>query len=203
MIPTGVRKSLSRSRSICLPIGRRPSYGPMLAGRSPTSRGRCQRGGSMTNEARSSSAPSPPYRSTTRPRPSARCCAATLVESRSAPARTPWWSWGPAPLTRRASCWTRSGIATSSVGSWRSTVSKVTLVEAAGQLATRYPGLQVDAVAGDFNHHLGQIPADGQRLVVFLGGTVGNFYPEKRTPSSSQWRRSCGLGSGSSSAWTW
>lgn len=59
-------------------------------------------------------------------------------------------------------------------------VSQVTLVDAADQLASRYPGVQVHAVVGDFAHHLGQLPADGRRLVVFLGGTVGNFYPQER-----------------------
>ena len=62
-------------------------------------------------------------------------------------------------------------------------VSQVTLIDAADQLASRYPGLQVDAVIGDFTCHLGQLPAGGQRLFVFLGGTVGNFYPQERNAS--------------------
>ena len=59
-------------------------------------------------------------------------------------------------------------------------VSRTTLVDAAERLAARYPGLQVRAVVGDFTQHLEELPAEGQRLVAFLGGTVGNFYPDER-----------------------
>lgn len=59
-------------------------------------------------------------------------------------------------------------------------VSQVTVVDAAHRLAERYPGLQVHAAVADFTRHLGQLPSAGQRLIVFLGGTVGNFYPDER-----------------------
>lgn len=59
-------------------------------------------------------------------------------------------------------------------------VSEATLREAAEMLSTRYPGLAVDAVAGDFTRHLPHLPTEGQRMIAFLGGTLGNFYEEER-----------------------
>src|SRR5699024_9292468 len=43
-----------------------------------------------------------------------------------------------------------------------------------------YPGVQVQAVCGDFEHHLAQIPGGGRRLFVFLGSTIGNLTPAPR-----------------------
>jgi L-histidine N-alpha-methyltransferase len=43
-----------------------------------------------------------------------------------------------------------------------------------------YPGIAVDAVCGDFEEHLAEIPGGGRRLVVFLGSTIGNLTPEPR-----------------------
>lgn len=59
-------------------------------------------------------------------------------------------------------------------------VSDAMLRTAAGLLDKRYPGVQISPVVGDFNLHLDQLPSDDQRLVVFLGGTIGNFYPAER-----------------------
>jgi len=59
-------------------------------------------------------------------------------------------------------------------------VSETTLRDAAAQLSTRHPELVVDGVVGDFDHHLGQLPTEGRRLVAFLGGTVGNLTPAPR-----------------------
>ena len=59
------------------------------------------------------------------------------------------------------------------------------LLASAGRLAKAFTGLWVHAVAGDFGAHLGGIPAppaDGARLVAFLGGTIGNLMPEDRAP---------------------
>ncbi len=51
----------------------------------------------------------------------------------------------------------------------------------AEELTSEYPGLRVHGVIGDFERHLGRVPApDGPRLVVFLGGTIGNFPPGSR-----------------------
>ena len=54
--------------------------------------------------------------------------------------------------------------------------------DCAEELVLEYPGLQVHGVIGDFERHLDRVPAagDGPRLVVFLGGTIGNFPPGSR-----------------------
>nr|WP_083908462.1 L-histidine N(alpha)-methyltransferase [Ilumatobacter coccineus] len=62
-------------------------------------------------------------------------------------------------------------------------VSEQTLLDAADMLAERHPEIEVEPVVGDFTRHLsrlGQVGADGPRLVAFLGGTIGNFYVEER-----------------------
>ncbi len=59
-------------------------------------------------------------------------------------------------------------------------VSEPTLRQAAATLAAEYPQADVRAVVGDFEHHLGTIPAGGRRLVAFLGGTIGNLAPKAR-----------------------
>jgi L-histidine N-alpha-methyltransferase len=59
-------------------------------------------------------------------------------------------------------------------------VSRATLVHAANTLAGRYPGLDVHAVVGDFTRHLQHLPEEGRRVVVFLGGTIGNLFVEER-----------------------
>jgi len=51
----------------------------------------------------------------------------------------------------------------------------------AQELTSEYPGLRVHGVIGDFERHLDRVPAaEGPRLVVFLGGTIGNFPPGTR-----------------------
>jgi L-histidine N-alpha-methyltransferase len=59
-------------------------------------------------------------------------------------------------------------------------VSEGTLREAARRIAERYPGLEVEAVVGDFTLHLAHLPRGGRRMVAFLGGTIGNLYLEER-----------------------
>lgn len=59
-------------------------------------------------------------------------------------------------------------------------VSEATLREATAQISTRYPGVQVEALVGDFTLHLGHLPRGGRRMVAFLGGTIGNLYVEER-----------------------
>jgi L-histidine Nalpha-methyltransferase len=59
-------------------------------------------------------------------------------------------------------------------------VSEEVLRSAAGRIATEYDGIDVHAVVGDFEHHLDQIPTGGQRVVAFLGSTIGNLAPEPR-----------------------
>jgi len=59
-------------------------------------------------------------------------------------------------------------------------VSEATLRAAAEQISAAYPGVQVEAIVGDFTLHLGHLPEGGRRMVVFLGGTIGNLYVEER-----------------------
>ena len=51
-----------------------------------------------------------------------------------------------------------------------------TVLESAGAaIGAEYPAVEIDAVCGDFEEHLGKIPQAGRRLVVFLGSTIGNL----------------------------
>ncbi len=59
-------------------------------------------------------------------------------------------------------------------------VSEGTLRNAAERISVDYPGVQVEAVVGDFTLHLGHLPSGGRRMVAFLGGTIGNLYVEER-----------------------
>jgi L-histidine N-alpha-methyltransferase len=59
-------------------------------------------------------------------------------------------------------------------------VSEGTLREAAARIAAQYPGIEVEAVVGDFTLHLAHLPRGGRRMVAFLGGTIGNLYLEER-----------------------
>jgi L-histidine N-alpha-methyltransferase len=43
------------------------------------------------------------------------------------------------------------------------------------ELSEEYPGVEMAGVCGDFEQHLGEIPAIGRRLIVFLGSTIGNL----------------------------
>jgi L-histidine N-alpha-methyltransferase len=53
--------------------------------------------------------------------------------------------------------------------------------QTAALLVDEYPGLTVRGLVCDFEHDLERVPvADGARLIAFLGGTVGNFYPRQR-----------------------
>lgn len=59
-------------------------------------------------------------------------------------------------------------------------VSEDTLRTNAQRLAREYPDLDVLAVVGDFEHHLRLLPANGRRLLAFLGSTIGNLPPTRR-----------------------
>jgi L-histidine Nalpha-methyltransferase len=59
-------------------------------------------------------------------------------------------------------------------------VDRSVLVTATEKIGADYPDLQVHAVAGDFERHLAYLPTGGRRLVVFLGGTIGNLRPPER-----------------------
>lgn len=59
-------------------------------------------------------------------------------------------------------------------------VDRSMLESAGAALAAEYPGLRIEAVCGDFERHLGEIPRGGRRLVAFLGSTIGNLTPGPR-----------------------
>lgn len=48
----------------------------------------------------------------------------------------------------------------------------------AQELVEEYEGLQVHGVVGDFLAHLEHLPEGGRRLVICLGGTIGNLEPD-------------------------
>lgn len=50
----------------------------------------------------------------------------------------------------------------------------------AAAIQDEYPGVEINAVCGDFEEHLAEIPAGGRRLFVFLGSTIGNLTPGPR-----------------------
>ena len=60
-------------------------------------------------------------------------------------------------------------------------VSEETLHSSAERLALRYPRLEVAALVGDFDLPLPPLPAGEPRLLAFLGSTIGNLLPARRT----------------------
>jgi L-histidine N-alpha-methyltransferase len=53
--------------------------------------------------------------------------------------------------------------------------------ETAQSLIEEYPGLTIRGLVCDFEHDLERIPSGGGgRLVAFLGGTIGNLFPDAR-----------------------
>jgi L-histidine Nalpha-methyltransferase len=59
-------------------------------------------------------------------------------------------------------------------------VSESALRAASNAIADEYPSIGVHGVVGDFTQDLARIPAARQRLVAFLGGTIGNLVPADR-----------------------
>ncbi|MEA2360607.1 MAG: L-histidine Nalpha-methyltransferase [Solirubrobacteraceae bacterium] len=60
-------------------------------------------------------------------------------------------------------------------------VTESMVLGCADALADEFPGLNVHGIVGDFERHLRHVPpADGPRVVAFLGGTIGNFPPGSR-----------------------
>ena len=57
--------------------------------------------------------------------------------------------------------------------------SEEVLRASAGAIADRYP-IGVHAIVGDFERHLGALPPGENRLIAFLGSTIGNLYPDRR-----------------------
>ena len=60
-------------------------------------------------------------------------------------------------------------------------VSVSALRQSTEEIAAEYPRLRVRGIVGDFTRQLNRLPTGGRRLVVFLGGTIGNLLPIERT----------------------
>jgi L-histidine N-alpha-methyltransferase len=54
-------------------------------------------------------------------------------------------------------------------------VSEGIVRRAAEELVREYDGLQIHGIIGEFAGHLDAIPRSDRRLLIFLGGTIGNF----------------------------
>ncbi|ACC43617.1 Histidine-specific methyltransferase EgtD [Mycobacterium marinum] len=59
-------------------------------------------------------------------------------------------------------------------------VDESVLSAAASAIQSEYAGIEINAVCGDFEEHLAEIPTGGRRLFVFLGSTIGNLTPGPR-----------------------
>lgn len=59
-------------------------------------------------------------------------------------------------------------------------VSEETLMASAAALNREYPWLTVTAIVGDFERHLRVVPSLPQRMLLFLGSTIGNLEPARR-----------------------
>ncbi|MEV0402675.1 L-histidine N(alpha)-methyltransferase [Actinoallomurus sp. NPDC050550] len=66
------------------------------------------------------------------------------------------------------------------------------LARAAGQIAADHPGLAVHPVVADYERHLALLPDGERRLIVFLGGTIGNMTPAERVSFLSALRATMG-----------
>jgi L-histidine Nalpha-methyltransferase len=62
------------------------------------------------------------------------------------------------------------------------------------ELVEAYPGLRVHGVVGDFERDLGRVPEGERRLFAFLGGTIGNLYPDEREVFLARLREEMGEG---------
>jgi L-histidine N-alpha-methyltransferase len=60
------------------------------------------------------------------------------------------------------------------------------------ELTELYPGLRVHGVVGDFGRDLGRIPDGRRRLFAFLGGTIGNLFPDQRARFLARMRETMG-----------
>jgi L-histidine N-alpha-methyltransferase len=59
-------------------------------------------------------------------------------------------------------------------------VSESALRDAVMSVHHDYPRLAIHGVVGDFTQHLDRIPGQTPRMVAFLGGTIGNLFPDQR-----------------------
>jgi L-histidine N-alpha-methyltransferase len=60
-------------------------------------------------------------------------------------------------------------------------VNERTLRVSAQTIAGAYPRVHVEPVVGDFERDLDALPQGERRLIAFLGSTIGNLHPERRS----------------------
>ncbi len=68
--------------------------------------------------------------------------------------------------------------------------------QSAATLASDFPGLSVQGIAGDFMHDLDALAQSGRKLVLFLGSTIGNLDDEQRRTFLAKLGRSIRPGDG-------
>ncbi|WP_067508353.1 L-histidine N(alpha)-methyltransferase [Actinoplanes sp. TFC3] len=73
-------------------------------------------------------------------------------------------------------------------------VSGTALSAAVDGLTSDYPGLSVRGVVGDMTRHLRHLPEGDNRVVAFLGGTIGNLIPSERAAFLTDLRAVLGAG---------
>jgi L-histidine N-alpha-methyltransferase len=74
-------------------------------------------------------------------------------------------------------------------------VSVEVLTHAARTIAAAYPAIRVEALVADFEDPLGPLPGtDGQRMVAFLGGTIGNLNTGQRAEFLARLRGAMAVG---------
>jgi len=56
-------------------------------------------------------------------------------------------------------------------------VSRTMIQRTADELIDEYPTMSLHGIIGDFTRHLRKIPPGQHRLIIFLGGTIGNLDP--------------------------
>jgi L-histidine N-alpha-methyltransferase len=71
-------------------------------------------------------------------------------------------------------------------------VSAAPVERSAEELCEVYPGLTVHGLIGDFHRDLVHLPDGKRRLFAFLGGTVGNLFPDERVEFLTGLRESMG-----------
>ncbi len=59
-------------------------------------------------------------------------------------------------------------------------VDPAVLKDASTAVTAEFPGVEVEPVVGDFELHLGLLPAAAHRTIAFLGSTIGNLDPDQR-----------------------
>ena len=62
-------------------------------------------------------------------------------------------------------------------------ISEEVLQESVAALTAAYPGVAVSGIAGDFLADLAAIGPGGDRMIAFLGSTIGNLHPTQEVPA--------------------